>query len=42
LDDLVERVQALHSYDVPEVIALPLVGGSAAYLDWLGDEVRGG
>jgi periplasmic divalent cation tolerance protein len=41
LDALVQRVQALHSYDVPEVIALPLVGGSEAYLSWLDREVHG-
>jgi periplasmic divalent cation tolerance protein len=41
LDALVQRVQALHSYDVPEVIALPLVGGSEAYLRWLDREVHG-
>jgi len=35
LDHLVERVQALHSYDVPEIIALALVGGSEPYLRWL-------
>ena len=29
------RVQALHSYDVPEVLALPVTAGSAAYLTWL-------
>lgn len=41
LDDLVRRVQELHSYDLPETIALPLVGGSAPYLAWLVGEVRG-
>lgn len=41
LDDLVQRVKELHSYDLPETIALPLVGGSAPYLDWLVGEVRG-
>ena len=40
LDALVRRVQELHSYDVPEVIALPLVGGSEDYLRWI-DEVTG-
>src|SRR5437867_9144490 len=29
------RVRALHSYDVPEVLALPVRAGSAAYLTWL-------
>ena len=41
LGALVQRVQALHSHDVPEVIALPLVGGSEAYLRWLDREVHG-
>ena len=31
------RVQALHSYDVPEVLALPVAAGSAAYLTWLAE-----
>lgn len=30
-----DRVLELHPYEVPEVIALPLVEGSAAYLTWL-------
>ena len=29
------RVRALHSYAVPEVVALPIVAGSAPYLEWL-------
>jgi periplasmic divalent cation tolerance protein len=29
------RVKALHTYDVPEVIALPIEMGSAAYLAWI-------
>ena len=31
------RVKALHSYEVPEVIALPIVAGSQSYLDWIFD-----
>ncbi len=42
LDRLIERVQALHSYDVPEIIALPLAGGSEPYLRWLDGVVEGG
>ncbi len=34
------RLQALHPYKVPEIIALPLVAGSAAYLGWLEDACR--
>jgi periplasmic divalent cation tolerance protein len=41
LDRLVERVQEIHSYDVPEIIALPLAGGSEPYLRWLDSVVEG-
>jgi periplasmic divalent cation tolerance protein len=34
---LEERVRALHSYETPEVIALPIVAGSEPYLRWLRD-----
>ena len=37
VDALATRVTALHSYDVPEVLVLPLHAGSAAYLAWLAD-----
>jgi periplasmic divalent cation tolerance protein len=37
LETLERRVRELHSYDVPEVLALPVVGGSAAYLAWVGE-----
>jgi periplasmic divalent cation tolerance protein len=36
-DAVRERVLDLHPYEVPEVIALPLVEGSATYLQWLHD-----
>jgi periplasmic divalent cation tolerance protein len=32
---LTERVLALHPYEVPEVLVLPVESGSAAYLDWV-------
>ena len=32
---LSERVVGLHSYDVPEILAVPVVDGSPSYLDWL-------
>ena len=37
---IVARTTELHPYDVPCVIALPLVGGNPAYLDWLTAETR--
>lgn len=35
-----ERVRALHPYDVPEFIVLPIVDGNDAYLRWIGDSTR--
>jgi periplasmic divalent cation tolerance protein len=35
-----DRVLALHPYEVPEVLALPVEAGSAAYLAWIGAETR--
>ncbi len=35
------RIGSLHSYQVPEIIALPIVGGSAEYLSWIEDQVSG-
>jgi periplasmic divalent cation tolerance protein len=37
---LVARAGELHPYDVPCVIAVPLVGGDPAYLRWIGEETR--
>jgi periplasmic divalent cation tolerance protein len=37
---IVERTNQLHPYDVPCVIALPLVGGNPAYLQWIATETR--
>jgi len=34
-EDLEKKVKSLHSYSVPEVIALPVVEGFAPYLKWL-------
>jgi periplasmic divalent cation tolerance protein len=33
-----ERVRELHSYDVPEILALPVLAGSEPYLAWLAQE----
>jgi periplasmic divalent cation tolerance protein len=32
---LSEKVLELHSYDVPEILALPIADGSRSYLDWM-------
>lgn len=37
---LVELLKVNHSYDVPEIIATPIEGGSEEYLSWLVSETR--
>ena len=37
---LVKKVKALHSYAVPEIIALPIVEGNPDYLKWLEESVK--
>ena len=34
-DEIEREVRALHSYDTPEIVALPIVAGSEPYLRWL-------
>ncbi len=39
-DELAAFLTERHSYDEPEIIALPIVTGSAAYLTWMREETR--
>jgi periplasmic divalent cation tolerance protein len=39
-EDLAKRVKTLHSYSVPEIIALPIVEGSPAYLNWIEENTK--
>jgi periplasmic divalent cation tolerance protein len=36
-DALKKRIHQLHSYEIPEILALPVIMGSAAYLRWMHD-----
>ncbi|NJK39181.1 MAG: divalent-cation tolerance protein CutA [Oscillatoriales cyanobacterium RM2_1_1] len=38
-DQLATKVQAIHPYEVPELIALPIVAGSSGYLNWMAEQV---
>lgn len=38
--DLCEALQTAHSYEIPEVLALPVVAGASSYLDWLGANLQ--
>jgi periplasmic divalent cation tolerance protein len=35
-----DALRELHSYDLPECIAIVIEGGSSEYLDWIGDSVE--
>jgi len=37
---LAARINDLHPYELPEVLVLPVCGGSSAYLDWIVTETR--
>ena len=37
-----EKLRAAHSYEVPEVLALPVEAGSASYLEWLRGNLKTG
>jgi len=39
-DDLERLIRGLHPYEVPEILASPIVSGYQGYLDWLDREVR--
>jgi periplasmic divalent cation tolerance protein len=38
LPELVEKVNSLHSYDCPCIVALPVSGGNQAFLNWIAEE----
>ena len=38
--ELEQAIKALHPYELPEIIALPLSAGLPAYLDWIAQETR--
>ena len=39
---LEETIKAIHPYEVPEIVAVPIVLGSPSYLEWLGQEIKPG
>jgi len=41
-DAAMQTIRRLHDYDVPEVVALPVVGGLPEYLAWIDNETTGG
>jgi periplasmic divalent cation tolerance protein len=39
-DELAAAIQSLHSYELPEIVALPITAGFAPYLKWITDSVH--
>jgi periplasmic divalent cation tolerance protein len=39
---LESAIKALHPYEIPEIVAVPVAGGLPAYLDWVGAETAQG
>ena len=39
IDEIITKVKSLHSYDVPEIIALPITAGQKDYLKWIDESV---
>lgn len=37
---VIRQVKSLHSYQVPEIIALPIVAGNKDYINWINESVR--
>jgi len=40
MNEVIKEVKSSHSYDVPEIIALPIIGGDQDYLDWINKETK--
>ena len=40
IDKLIKKVKALHSYEVPEIIVLPIIAGNKKYLEWIDESTR--
>jgi len=39
-NEFISAVKSVHPYDVPEIIALPILMGSQSYLDWIKDVTK--
>ena len=41
LPEIVNLITGVHSYQVPEIVAIPIIGGNQDYLEWINSEVEG-
>ena len=42
IDELVAKIKEIHSYDVPEILAIPVFAGNRDYIDWVLEETTNG
>ncbi|MBU0600644.1 divalent-cation tolerance protein CutA [bacterium] len=40
LEEIIKLVKGIHSYKVPEIIALPIIGGNQEYLKWISESTN--
>jgi periplasmic divalent cation tolerance protein len=40
LDDVADAIHEVHPYEVPEIVAVPIVAGSREYLSWLEEQTQ--
>jgi len=38
-DQLEERIQAIHPYELPEIVVVPIHNGQSDYLDWITQQI---
>jgi periplasmic divalent cation tolerance protein len=42
VQELIEKVKSMHSYDCPCIVSLPILEGNRMFLDWVMDETKAG
>ncbi len=40
IPEIEKRLEEIHPYEVPELLAVPVIGGGSAYLDWIRENLR--
>jgi periplasmic divalent cation tolerance protein len=40
VQEVIRRVKAMHSYECPCVVSMPISAGNPAFLDWIAEETR--
>ncbi|MHC1636479.1 MAG: divalent-cation tolerance protein CutA [Candidatus Methanospirareceae archaeon] len=40
MEEMIKRIREVHSYELPEIIALPIIAGYDKYLEWVEEETK--